>query len=260
MDTKQTRVANCSSMLTARRSPLFERVFRVYNRNLIRRRFEGLRVAGLEHLRATHEGDAPVVLYANHSSWWDGLIACEIGMSAGVEQYAMMDERQLRDYGLFRRLGAFSIDHTSGRTQMRSIEYAASLLRGDDRADAPLDERIARRALWIFPQGRERPNDARPLGLRSGVAHIIRRVPKASLLPAAMRYEHLGDFRPEAFVRIGAGRVIASESAADVRRTTELMEIELTATLDRVRADVIAGETAGYVELVASRRRARKLS
>ena len=247
-------------MLTARRSPLFERVFRVYNRNLIRRRFEGLRVAGLEHLRATDGEDAPVILYANHSSWWDGLIACEIGMSAGVEQYAMMDEQQLRGYQLFRRLGAFSIDHTSGRTQMRSIEYAASLLRGDGRTRMSDGEQTMKRALWIFPQGRERPNEARPLALRSGTAHIIRRVPKALLLPVAMRYEHLGDFRPEAFVRIGAGRVITSESAIDVRRTTELMEIELTATLDRVRADVIAGETAEYVELVAGRRRERKLS
>jgi 1-acyl-sn-glycerol-3-phosphate acyltransferase len=230
-------------MITAYKSAWFERAFAAYNRNLLARRFEGLRVAGLDGLRERAR-DAPLVLYANHSSWWDGLVAFQIGRACALAQYFMMEEKQLRGYRLFRRLGAFSVVRDNGREAARSIEYASALLRED-----------AARALWIFPQGVTLRNDARPLKFYSGIAHIIKRAGHVYAAPVALRYEFLDDFRPEAFARVGPLERIETGVKFDVKETTRRLSESLTRTLEELRADVLQTRFEGFAELVAPRRR-----
>lgn len=229
-------------MLPARKSVWFERVFAVYNRNLIARRFEGLRVAGLEHLRGRPAG-VPLVLYANHSSWWDGLVAFQLGYACGLEQYAMMEERQLRAYPFHRKLGAFGVVRENARDAVRSIEYAGQLLVGTSRA------------LWIFPQGETLPNDARPLVLYNGAARIIERSGLADAVPIALRYEFLDEYRPEALVRIGAPKRETVDANFDARKLTGLFTERLTKTLDELKENILSREFAGYEEIVAPHRR-----
>jgi 1-acyl-sn-glycerol-3-phosphate acyltransferase len=233
-------------MITAKKSAWFERAFAMYNRNLLARRFEGLRVAGTDALLERPHSDAPLVLYANHSSWWDGLVAFQIGHACALAQFVLMEERQLRKHMLFRRLGAFSVVRERAREASRSIEYASALLRAD-----------AARALWIFPQGATAPNDARPLRFYSGIAHIIKRTQRAYVAPVALRYEFLEDFRPEAFARIGPLERIEAGADFDIKETTGRLAHNLTRTLDALRADVLQASLQAYVELVAPRRRSR---
>ena len=232
-------------MIEARKSAWFERVFAAYNRNLMARRFEGLCVAGLEHIERAR-GGGPLVLYANHSSWWDGLAAFEVGRACRLDHYVMMDERQLRRYKLFRKLGAFSVSREDGRAALRSVEYAARLLRETNAA------------LWVFPQGETLPNDARPLRFHAGAARVIERAGAAvNAIPVAMRYEFLKEFRPEAFVRAGPARLVSVAGAAEAKHLTRDFEGELTRTLDHLRGDIIAGELSDYTEILAPRRRTR---
>lgn len=236
-------------MLPARKSGWFERVFAIYNRNLIARRFEGLRVAGLEYLRERRM-DAPLVLYANHSSWWDGLMAFQVGRACRLEQYAMMEESQLREYPFHRRLGAFGVVRESARDAVRSIEYASELLKGTSRT------------LWIFPQGETLPNDVRPLELYNGASRIIERAGLVDAAPVALRYEFLDEYRPEALVRIGAPSRVTVEASFSAKRLTEIFTTRLTHTLDELRADIVAGNLDVYEEIVAQgrRRKAERLA
>jgi 1-acyl-sn-glycerol-3-phosphate acyltransferase len=229
-------------MLRERKSGWFERAFAVYNRNLIARRFEGLRVAGPEHLRVRERG-VPLVLYANHSSWWDGLIAFQVGRACRLEQYAMMEERQLREYPFHRKLGAFGVVRENARDALRSIEYAGQLLKGTSRV------------LWIFPQGETLPNDARPLVLYTGAARIVERTRLADAAPVAIRYEFLDDYRPEALVRVGPPERVAVDDGFNAKSLTATFTERLTRTLDELRADIISRDFARYEEIAAPRRR-----
>jgi hypothetical protein len=229
-------------MITARKSAWFDTLFAAYNRHLIARRFEGLRVRGMEALTGRGR-DAPLVLYANHSSWWDGLIVFQVGRAAGLAQYAMMEERQLRQYKVFRRLGAFSVVREDARSALESVRYAADLLRGTDGA------------LWIFPQGRTEPNGLRPLAFYSGAARIAQKVGDVYLAPVALRYEFLDGYRPEAFVRIGALERLGGGRSAPPKILSRSLAGKLTATLDALTRDVAENNLAGYAELVAPRRR-----
>ncbi|HEX9930572.1 MAG TPA: lysophospholipid acyltransferase family protein, partial [Pyrinomonadaceae bacterium] len=178
-------------MLKANKSRLFETLFAVYNRNLFRRRFAALRVQGIENLQ-NRKSDLPLILYANHSSWWDGLAAFEIGRAARLDHFLMMEEKQLKQLFLFRRLGAFSVVRENPRESLRSINYAVEILK-----EKP------NRSLWIFPQGEILPSDARPLHFYQGLARIIEITGECVAAPVAMRYEFLGEFKPVVFARIG---------------------------------------------------------
>lgn len=231
-------------MITARKSAWFARLFALYNRNLLTRRFEGLRVRGLDHLRDGDDG-WPLVLYCNHSSWWDGLVAFHLSQICQLDSYAMMEEKQLREYPFHRKLGAFSVVREDPRRAFESINYAADLLR--DR----------KRTLWIFPQGRTQPNDLRPLALYGGAARIVERVRRTRAAPIAMRYEFLNDFRPEMLVRVGAPEKIEANPEARLRpkALTTLFAKRLTDELDALRADIVNEDLGEYREVLAPRRR-----
>lgn len=235
-------------MITAHKARWVERLFATYNRNLLARRFQGLRVCGLEHLKARASTSVPLVLYANHASWWDGLVTFQAGHHAGLDQFFMMEEKQLRGYPLFRRLGCFSVVRDDARSALRSIEYAADLLNDTNRA------------LWIFPQGELAANDLRPLKLFSGAARILNHCGRdgdvvVRAAPVAMRFEFLDDFRPEAFLKVGTPDIIEASKHSNAKQLTARFEHRLTAELDALRDDVMHKKFAGYDEIVAPQRR-----
>lgn len=227
-------------LLEANKSRWFETLFAVYNRNLFRRRFAALKVQGIENLQ-DRNSDLPLVLYANHSSWWDGLMAFEIGRAAGLDQFLMMEEKQLKQLFLFRRLGAFSVVRENPRESVRSINYAARILK-----EKP------NRAVWIFPQGEILLNDARPLRFYGGLARILEKTERCLAAPVAMRYEFLGDFKPVAFAKIGRAEIFTN--AGDVKGLTERFSAELGKTLDELKADIIRNKINGFIDLIKKRR------
>ena len=180
--------------------------------------------------------DAPLILYANHSGWWDGLVAFALGRAAPLDHYVLMEERQLRQYQFFRRLGAFSVVREDARAALTSINYAADLLRATNRA------------LWIFPQGDTRPNDTRPLKLYTGAARVIQKTGRAYAIPVALRYEFLENFKPEIFVRLGPLELC--ENVASPKLLTQQFTANLTATLDQLRQDILATDWRNYENLL----------
>jgi 1-acyl-sn-glycerol-3-phosphate acyltransferase len=212
-------------MLKAKKSVWFEKVFTVYSRNLFTRRFNSLNVSGLDALRARDE-KFPLVIYANHSSWWDGLVAFEIARRAGLDSFVMMEERHLKRLFLFRRLGAFSVVRENPREAVKSIDYARQILTEKEN-----------RTLWIFPQGEILPNDARPLRFYNGLARIIEKTGQCRAAPVAMRYEFLGEFKPEIFVKIGDPESFDEKNFAG-KKTIYVFERKLTIVLDALKLDI----------------------
>ena len=224
-------------MLEANKSLWFEKIFAVYNRNLIRRRFHSLQISGLNLLQNKDAG-VPLIIFINHSSWWDGLVAFEIFQRAGLDSYVMMEEKQLKKLYLFRRLGAFSVVRENPRKAVESINYAVSLLK------------YSSRALWIFPQGEILPNDLRPLNFYNGLARIIEKVGRVSVLPMAMRFEFVAEFKPEIFVKIGSAERFEKGINFDSRKTTQHSSARLTNLLDELKTDVINKNFSQFEQII----------
>lgn len=225
-------------MIPARKTPPLEwLIYHTLVRPAIRRAFHRVAIAD----RAVPPADLPVLAYLNHPSWWDGYLAFLLSRELWRrDTYLMMEAPQLARYGFFRYGGVFGVDRHDRREGMRSVRYAADLLRAS-----------ARRVVWIFPQGTITPNDRRPLTTFSGVAHIAVRAAPIRCVPVALRFEFLGQQRPEALIRIGEAHRVDADT--DVKALHREMDRRLTATVDRLRDDTIEGATDGYTTLLRGR-------
>lgn len=214
-------------------------MFLGYTRSMMRKHFNGVYVGGVENI--VHiDRSLPVILYCNHSSWWDGLIAFVISHDVlHLETYLMMEEKQLRRYKFFRLIGAFSVNRESPTAAVESMRYAASLIRRPNTG------------LWIYPQGVMVPNDTRPLGFYQGAARIAAMQNRVQLVPVAHRYEFLMEQRPEAFSLIG--RPWIPEESGSPKQLTAELERRLTNLLDGLRCAVTTNELDGFTRLLTGR-------
>jgi 1-acyl-sn-glycerol-3-phosphate acyltransferase len=191
----------------------FEAVFRPW----MQRRLGGIHLAGLDQ---SMPADQPVILVANHVSWWDGFLVREVQrrLRPHGPLYTLMGSRQLGRNGFLRRLGVLELD----------AERPGALKGLLRRLDA---ERARRPDLSVsmFPQGRIESAGRRPLGLRPGIAHVARRLAPATVLPVALRFEPLTTPGPHAFVSVGQPIPAAGLQLA-------ALEEALTSQLDAIGA------------------------
>lgn len=197
-----------------------------------------------QHGPLPEPGRGPLILYLNHSAWWDGYLMYvihRVALQGRFDSYLMMEEKQLRPYRFFSWSGAFSINRHNPEDAKRAQHYAANLLRTR-----------RNRLLFIFPQGKIVPNDRRPLVTYPGIARIVALAGEVTLCPVALRYEFLGQQWPHAFIRIGPAHTVAEPSdSAQVQ--AEIGE-RLTAACDGLRDDVLAGHMKRFRPLLRGRR------
>ncbi len=224
-------------MLEAKKHAWFETIFARYNRNLIKRRFHSVQVSGLDFLREKN-AEIPFIVYGNHSSWWDGLVAFEIFRQEKLDAFFMMEEKQLKNLFLFQRLGAFSIVRENGREAVKSINYSAELLKKSSRT------------LLIFPQGEIVSNDARPIKFYNGLSRIIEKIGEVYAVPIAMRYEFLGEFKPQIFVKIGLPELIKTDGNFNAKEKTAIFAERLTTNLDKLKSDIINKDLNSFEKII----------
>ncbi|MEO8946020.1 MAG: 1-acyl-sn-glycerol-3-phosphate acyltransferase [Gemmatimonadaceae bacterium] len=137
----------------------------------------------------------PVMLVANHVSWWDGFVlrAIQRRLRPSSTLYTIALERELRQHTILRAIGGIGIDPTSPDSILRAVRKFQS----------------KRRALPIamfgyFPQGCITPSFRRPLGFRRGVELFVRAIAPVAVVPVAIHIEPIVSAAPTAFISVGA--------------------------------------------------------
>jgi 1-acyl-sn-glycerol-3-phosphate acyltransferase len=222
-------------VIPARKQRMFNSWFAGHARARIHGAFAATRIHGLSRTRELSRS-APVLVVSNHTAWWDPLVVLHVSQHLlETDGYALMDAKNLRSLPFFALVGAFGVDLDRPEDGAVAIKYAARLL------DRP------GRLCWIFPQGRERPITARPLGFRPGAAEIARVAKRARVVPAALRYEFGADERPFLYVSLGAP--LEAERDVTTARTTQEAAVE--AELARIERSIESrGETGEAFEEV----------
>jgi 1-acyl-sn-glycerol-3-phosphate acyltransferase len=222
-------IRSAGGVIPAQKSPLFFRWFAWTAQRRIERAFGAMHVHGLSELADTASA-APVLVVSNHTSWWDALTVLACVRRVGVDAYSMMDSGSLRALPFFSLVGAFGVERDDARDGARAIRHTAALL------DGP------RRLVWIFPQGRERPVTARPLGFRGGTGQIARLSPQARTIPAAIRYEYGGEERAAVYVSFGTP--VARQPHAS--GSTAAHESAVVAEMDRIDRALVSGDLSEF--------------
>jgi chlorobactene lauroyltransferase len=219
-------------MIKARKNKFFENLFSVYNTRILKKNFFRLLISGDEKLSPWNK-DCPAIVYANHSNWWDGLVAFYLSKVLwNIDAYVMMDIEQLSKYSFFKWIGAFSVNRNSPKEALESVGYSIDLLKDSNRV------------LWIFPQGVMQPNDYRPIMFYSGISKIAQEVGELNLIPVTFKYEFISEQRPEIF--ISAGEIKHITHVDDVKSFTEILNTGLVTQLDILKHKISKSETGNF--------------
>lgn len=213
-------------MIPAKKNKLIDFLFSIYLNRLLKKHFYRIHLTGEENLNQINAA-LPVILYANHSNWWDGFIAYLLTAKRWkTDDYLMMDIEQMQKYSFFKYVGVFSVDRNDAKEAVHSIDYAVKILKNSNRF------------LWIFPQGLLQPQDLRPLKFYPGIAKIAEKLGSVNLLPVTMRYEYTLEQRPEVFIKIGEPDITDNNTSFSKDYTNYLQE-KLIAGLDKLKELVI---------------------
>ena len=215
-----------------------------YFRRRVRKSFAGVHISGLEHLKGwdhDRSPSGPLLIVASHTSWWDAIMPILLSFDlCDLEAFGVMEEAQLTRYRFFRRLGMFSINPGDPRSALESLRYGSNLLTGTNRV------------LWYFPQGEIVPSGTRPIEVQPGTGRLIGLTRELSILPIAFQYELLDNERPDTWIKIGAPvKIKSDEHHADDH--DNLVQVELTKTMDTLREDVIERNFGSYQTVLTGR-------
>lgn len=146
-------------MIEAKHSKWFDRFFHLYLSFSMKKHFRGV-----ERVGEIKDSGLPLLIIANHISWWDGFWILRLNKALFNRRFhVMMLEEQLRRNMFLRKLGAFSIMKNSIGIR-HSFAYALKIL--EDKNNL----------LLFFPQGKISSQFTPSINFEKGITSILSRL------------------------------------------------------------------------------------
>lgn len=146
-------------MIKANRTYFGVRFFDLYTKIQLKRYFRKVSVNG-----DFEDNGKPVLVIANHFSWWDGFIQLWLNKKVFKRKFhVIMLEEQLRKFMILNKAGAFSIKKNS-RDIVESLAYTTDLLKQNENM------------LLIFPQGEIQTLYTHDFVFEKGVEYILKKL------------------------------------------------------------------------------------
>ena len=225
----------------ALRSPAMVRFFGRVMARAMRRSFHAVRLArpGWPDLPA----GKPVLVYLNHPSWWDPAFLVVMATTGFAERtgYGPIDAKMLERYRFMSRIGLFGVEPGTQAGGFRFLRTSLRLLRDP------------RTMLWLTPEGTFTDPRARPVRLRPGLAHLVRRAPQAVIVPLALEYPFWNERTPEALGRFGAPLEASRLSGQPTEKITADLAGLLEKTMETLAEDAISRDPDRFLRLQSGR-------
>ena len=198
--------------------PISSVTYRLFARAVRRSFRRHFRAVIAQRAEVIENASAPLIIYANHCSWWDTLLTILLAreLMPGRRHYAPMDAGSLARYPVLRRIGIFPVEMASTRSTAEFLRTAEAILHDGG-------------VLWITPQGRSADVREHPLAFRPALAALAQRVPGVPLFPLAIEYTFWDERLPHTLVRFGDP--VNPDSAASTESLTRTLEAALSATM-----------------------------
>ncbi|MFT8244808.1 lysophospholipid acyltransferase family protein [Roseomonas sp. BN140053] len=204
-----------------------------------------MRAARLPHWGVPEPGpdDAPLVVFANHPSWWDGVAFMLLGARVLPDKtlFAPMDAAALTRYRFMRRIGVFGIETETPRGAVAFLRTAGQVLAAPGHA------------LWMNAPGRFQDVRERPVGIAPGLVRLPEIAPGARFLPLALEYPFWTERKPEMLAAFGTPITGAELLALDRAARAERLRDALTDTMDRLAADALSRDPERFAVLLQGR-------
>lgn len=235
------RAARSGASRVAEPRPFSHRLFRYFAPWLRRHFARHFHAVRLSRAGAPPEPDGrPLVVYSNHPGWWDPIFYMLLADAClpGLAGYGPMEAAELERYGILKRLGVFPVDSSSSRAGVQFLRSAQAVLARE------------RSSLWLTPEGEFADVRDRPLRLKSGLAHLARRLDDAVIVPLALEYPFWSESQPEALARFGPPVETRHHRELDAKGWTRLLAVRLEETMDELARESMSRRPERFRTLV----------
>jgi 1-acyl-sn-glycerol-3-phosphate acyltransferase len=223
------------------RSPSLYRWFDWYVRRYqLRKHFHAIRL-NKEGRAPAVPTELPLIIVANHGSWWDPLVGWPLqDFFPGRTSYAPIDAAMLKKYRIFAKLGFYGVEQNSPRGAVRFLRTSRAILRQPSTM------------IWITAQGEFVDVRQRPVILRGGVGHLVRRLPRAAIIPLAIECVFWTERTPEGLLHLGP-MMIAEGPRQRPDEWTRQIALALEQAQDALAAAAMSRDPSRFETLIAGR-------
>ncbi len=185
----------------------------------------------------------PVVIFANHPSWWDGVAFMLLYRRLLPERplFTPMDAAALEKYRFMKRLGVFGIETGSARGSVAFLRVVEKVL-----ADPA-------HILWINAPGRFSDPRERPVPIAPGMIRLPEIAPDAVFVPLALDYPFWSERKAEMLAAFGAPIPAARLLETPREARADVLSRALGETMDRLTAASIMRDASAFQTLVQGR-------
>ncbi len=213
--------------------------FRYIARIYFRGHFTAVRISNAHHLASADSG--PLIVYANHASWWDPMIEVILAyrLMRSRNHYAPMNLIGLERHSILKKIGVFGIDKGTARGGLIFLRTSLAIL-------------AQKGVIWLTPQSRFADARERPLNFSRGIAQLATRCTGGcTLVPLAVEYVFWDERRPEALIHVGEPIRI---NGGDPAILLPMLEEQLLKAMDQLREKAIARDPRAFEVLSKGRR------
>ncbi len=198
-----------------------------YVRRYLRKNFHAVRLS--RGSSVTDLAGQPLLIVANHPSWWDPLVCAQLTtLFPRRISYAPFDAEALKKYPIFPKLGFYPIEADTNQGAIQFLRVTLGLLEKPDSA------------VWITAQGRFADVRERPVLLKPGVGHLAAKLTSGVILPLALEYTYWEERFPEALARFGPPLFLREGRDRSADEWTRTIAAALEATQDALRDDALS--------------------
>lgn len=136
--------------------------------------------------------NSKTVYFINHNYWWDGLLPLYLNRKLFKQKArAIMEDKQMRQYLFFSRIGAFSINLDDAKSSIKSLRYAVDSMKRENSC------------LFIYPEGKlTAVSDSKPT-FEKGLAWLYQKMEDIDFVPIAFYIDHSKGNKPDLYISIG---------------------------------------------------------
>ena len=203
----------------------FQNGFHRFLRPFLKRHFHAVAVDRQAREKIGFDADEPLIVYGNHPSWWDPLIAHFLNRSLFPDRqfHAPIDAQALEQYSAFGKLGFYGVQMNTTRGAAGFLKQTAAILQG------------GRTAIWMTPEGRfadARDHDAE---LMPGLSHVCAKMSHGIVLPLALEYVFWDERLPVCLARFGTPLRIDDSPELSKLQWQQRLSDQLRTTQDDLR-------------------------
>ena len=222
----------------------FQNGFHRFLRPYLKRHFHAIAIDRDRREDRRISADSPLVVYANHPSWWDPLVAHFLNrvLFPPRQFFAPIDAAALQQYSVFEKLGFFGVSLSAKSGAAEFLSKSGQVL---DQPDT---------ALWVTPEGRFADVRDHEANLQPGLAHLCSRSSSLVALPLALEYVFWDERLPVCLVSLGTPMSAAEHAGDDKADWVRRLEKGLREAQHRLSSLAIERSSDAFDNLLDGKR------